>query len=79
MNKQAGFLNSNKNLIYLFLAGLLLKIILGIFLASDFLIDFFAPFVNYFVESNFKNPYLYFENSSMQEAFPYPAFYALSF
>jgi uridine kinase len=56
-----------------FYSGLFLKITLGIFLASSFLSSLFIPVVNYFVDSGFSNPYQYFINEGMPEAFPYPA------
>lgn len=36
--------------------------------------DLFVPFINYFVESNFTNPYEYFLNTGTEEHFPYPSF-----
>ena len=56
-----------------FCVGLLLKIILGSFLASYFLTDLFAPFINYFVQSRFSDPYLFFYEKDFLESFPYPA------
>jgi uridine kinase/Gpi18-like mannosyltransferase len=57
----------------LFFAGLFIKLVLGIFFASTFLVDLFIPFVNYFVESGFQNPYQYFVLQNQLNAFPYPA------
>lgn len=56
----------------LFLAGLGIKIILSCFFASHFLRDLFAPFLNYFVESGFANPYAEFNGMGAEEHFPYP-------
>ncbi|MBC7426252.1 MAG: hypothetical protein H7321_06915 [Bacteroidia bacterium] len=55
-----------------FYAGLLLKIILGCTLASSYLTSYFAPFINYFVESGFNDPYAYFQQNSTGAEFPYP-------
>jgi uridine kinase len=56
----------------LFMVGLGIKIILSCFFASHFLRDLFAPFLNYFVESGFANPYTEFNNVGIEEHFPYP-------
>ncbi len=56
-----------------FYIGLLLKIVLGTFLASHFLTDFFTPFVDYFVKSGFNSPYEFFLEKNQQRFFPYPA------
>ena len=58
----------------LFGLGLLLKILLGTFLSSKFLGDLFIPFVDYFVESGFSNPYEKFLNVGDKDYFPYPVF-----
>ena len=55
-----------------FCAGLLIKILLGSFLVSTVSTDLFFPFVNYFIESNFKNPYERFLTTSGVANFPYP-------
>ena len=57
----------------LFISGLIIKCILGMFLASTFLTDLFIPFVDYFVESGFSNPYEYFLNKNQSVTFPYPS------
>ena len=56
---------------WLFLA---LKLIFGTCFASTFLRDYFAPFVNYFVDSGFSNPWDYFLNHGEPNKFPYPSF-----
>ncbi len=58
----------------LFILGLLFKILLGTFLSSKFLSDLFIPFIDYFVESGFSNPYERFLNVGEKDYFPYPAF-----
>jgi len=44
----------------LFWGALVLKVALGSMLASHFLRDLFVPFLNYFVESGFANPWDHF-------------------
>lgn len=56
----------------LFLVGLLVKIICAALFASNYLTDLFAPFVNYYVESFFQNPYDFFVKNNQPDAFPYP-------
>ena len=65
-----GIFRSNQILFYL---GLILKIFLGCILASKFLTDLFIPFVSYFVDSGFADPYEYFYNEGNNASFPYPA------
>ena len=67
MNKIINRLNKS------FYIGVLLKIFLGTFLASYFLSDLFIPFIDYFVSSNFSNPYQNFVEQNKYRAFPYPA------
>lgn len=55
----------------LFLTALAIKITLAFFFASPHLTQLFIPFIDYFVESGFTNPYEQFSNSSPQ-SFPYP-------
>lgn len=57
----------------IFFGGLVVKIIISCFFASHFLRDLFAPFINFFVESGFDNPYEAFNGSSTEEHFPYPS------
>lgn len=57
----------------LFYFGLLLKICLGTFFASEILIELFIPFIDYFVSNGFANPYEYFFRLSNISYFPYPA------
>ena len=57
-----------------FLYGLILKIILSFLFAGKYLKDAFIPFVTYFFESGFSNPYELFYNSGAGDAFPYPPF-----
>lgn len=56
----------------LFWAGVLLKLALSIFFASDYLRELFAPFGNYFIASGFANPYEYFTENGTGAEFPYP-------
>ena len=56
-----------------FYFGLFLKILLGSFLASHFLTELFIPFINYFVESGFSDPYSFFYEKNSANTFPYPA------
>ncbi len=56
----------------LFWIGLGIKLILGTLFASYFLTDLFIPFVNYFVESGFADPWTYFFEQGRLNAFPYP-------
>jgi len=56
----------------LFWVGVCIKLIVSLFFASHFLKDLFAPFINYFVESGFENPYFHFTNVGNEEHFPYP-------
>ncbi|MCX6712363.1 MAG: hypothetical protein NT041_01575 [Candidatus Vogelbacteria bacterium] len=56
-----------------FLIVLTVKIVASSLFASDYLAKLFAPFVNYYVISGFKNPYDYFSIVGMSNAFPYPA------
>jgi len=56
----------------LFWAALIVKLALGSTLASYFLRDLFTPFLNYFVESGFANPWAYFAELGRLNSFPYP-------
>ncbi|MDA7796734.1 hypothetical protein N9A24_02635 [Gammaproteobacteria bacterium] len=56
----------------LFLAGIVLKLLISYAFTSDYTIQFFVPFVEYFVNSNFSNPYQEFSTKTI-EIFPYPA------
>lgn len=57
-----------------FLSGLLIKLIIGTIFISTIKLESFIPFVNFFVESNFSNPYLYFYEQGNYNIFPYPSF-----
>lgn len=57
----------------LFWFGLGIKLVLSAFFASHYLRDLFTPFVNYFVESGFQNPYEQFNQGGVEEHFPYPS------
>jgi uridine kinase len=48
------------------------KVVLGALVASTFLRDLFIPFVNYFVESHFHDPWAHFAQLGRLRAFPYP-------
>ncbi len=68
----AGFFKAEA-ITYFFLIGLAFKLFAGAFLSSAFLSGLFIPFVNYFIESGFTNPYVNFNQSSEVVSFPYPA------
>lgn len=57
----------------LFWCGVILKILLATFFASDYLTKLFIPFVNYFFDSGFANPYKFFFENHNTKIFPYPA------
>ena len=56
----------------LFWVSLLAKLVLGALVASFYLRDLFVPFVNYFVESGFANPWAHFAELGRLNSFPYP-------
>ncbi len=56
----------------LFWFGLAAKLLLAALFASDYLKEQFAPFGNYFIGSNFSNPYAYFSLNGQGTEFPYP-------
>lgn len=56
----------------LFWAALGLKLTLGATVASHYLRDLFVPFLNYFVESGFANPWAHFAALGRLNSFPYP-------
>lgn len=58
----------------MFWFGLALKIILSFLFAGEFLKNAFIPFVTYFFESGFDNPYEHFYYAGAADAFPYPPF-----
>lgn len=58
----------------IFWFGLILKVILSFFFAGKFLKEAFIPFVTYFFESGFNDPYDFFYTSGAANAFPYPPF-----
>ncbi len=54
-----------------FFAIIIIKIICGTLFGSDLLVKGFAPFINYFVNSGFENPYNYFLSIGDLKSFPY--------
>ena len=56
----------------IFWSVLAIKLVLGTLLASHYLRDIFTPFLNYFVESHFANPWDYFSSLTRLTSFPYP-------
>ncbi|MCB0413925.1 MAG: hypothetical protein KDD50_06305 [Bdellovibrionales bacterium] len=50
-----------------------LKIILSIFWVSDYSKNYFIPFVGYFTEHSFSNPWDYFYGLGQMDKFPYPS------
>lgn len=57
-----------------FWIGLVLKVVLSFLFAGKFLKEAFIPFVVYFFESSFNNPYEFFYSNGAADAFPYPPF-----
>ncbi|MCE1247378.1 MAG: hypothetical protein LWY06_12095 [Firmicutes bacterium] len=55
-----------------FWSVLVIKIIIGSILASYYMRDLFVPFLNYYVESGFHNPWDYFASIGQFRNFPYP-------
>ncbi len=55
-----------------FWVGLALKVVFSFLFAGEFLKNAFIPFVTYFFDSGFENPYEYFYSSGAADAFPYP-------
>lgn len=49
-----------------------IKLICGSLFGSDYLVQGFIPFVDYFVSSGFANPYNFFVDQGIADAFPYP-------
>jgi len=49
-----------------------LKVVLAAFFASNFLTEFFLPFVDFYLNNNFQNPYDYFFLAGKNDSFPYP-------
>jgi uridine kinase/putative flippase GtrA len=62
----------------LFIAALAVKLVFAAFFASDFLTQLFVPFVQYFVENPFSNPYEHFFELGNTNIFPYPPFMLFS-
>ncbi len=65
--------NSSKPISISFYLGVGLKVVLSCLLFSYVLTVYFIPFVDYFIESDFSDPYQFFTENSQQEKFPYPA------
>lgn len=57
-----------------FWMGLILKVVLSFLFAGKFLKEAFIPFVTYFFESGFSDPYEFFYDAGAADAFPYPPF-----
>lgn len=55
-----------------FWAGLGVKLVMSSLLGSYYMRDLFIPFLNYFAESHFANPWSYFEAIGKTNSFPYP-------
>jgi uridine kinase len=56
----------------LFWTMLVVKLVLGATVASSYMRDLFVPFLNYFVESGFSNPWEHFAQIGRLNSFPYP-------
>lgn len=61
--------SKNRNL---FVAGLLIKFLIIFAIDSNLSTDLFFPFIEYFINSGFEDPYSKFSNLAL-EPFPYPA------
>lgn len=57
----------------LFYIGLFIKLILGTFLASNYLTQLFVPFLKYAASTDFFGVYNYFNATGKASAFPYPS------
>lgn len=57
----------------LFWFGLALKVILSAFFASKFLTDLFLPFISFYTNSGFSDPYQQFFLEGKGGSFPYPS------
>ena len=57
----------------LFISIFFVKVIVCFFLDSLLIENLFQVFINYFFESDFSNPYLYFFSLNQIDYFPYPA------
>lgn len=64
--------NINTYKLYFYL-GLFLKISMCSLFLSPVLLELFMPFLNYFIDSNFRNPYEQFMNLDLAHSFPYPS------
>jgi uridine kinase len=56
----------------IFWVALAVKLMMGSLLGSYYIRDLFVPFVNYFVESRFSNPWTHFAALGRLNSFPYP-------
>lgn len=56
----------------IFLIVLVLKILCSYMFASHYLSELFTPFINWFVDSKFDNPWEYFYSINQFKMFPYP-------
>jgi uridine kinase len=50
-----------------------LKLLAGVLFASDYMVQFFIPFLERFAQKPFSNPYSFFVEIGRPEVFPYPA------
>jgi uridine kinase len=57
----------------LFFAGVIIKLFLGTFLASDYLVHLFTPFLKYSTTQHFFGGYDYFTTYGRGNEFPYPS------
>lgn len=58
----------------IFYSVLFLKVIICFFFISELHNNLFSPFLEYFIQNNFKNPYQYFFEINELDRFPYPSF-----
>ncbi len=56
----------------LFVSIFIVKVVAAFVFGSDFIVEGFVPFIKYFVESGFQNPYEHFADIGQVKAFPYP-------
>ncbi len=57
----------------LFFIGLIIKFVLGSLLASDFVVEYFVPFLNSAFNTSYTGAYQHFNEMGKPETFPYPS------
>ena len=56
----------------LFYVGLVIKVVLGVLLASNYMVQLFVPFMQYTVSNGFSQSYNYYYTIGNEAIFPYP-------